>query len=137
MVVCMVQENLDRLTKDRDNQLERHSATIARMECEMDSYCPNPQKPTATGARKAVGPQKYVEAVLLNMVIPRTMLGPEDALFAHHFAALMHTLDVPNWSSIMYWDNVSFSGWDASVPKCSPFRSVLVTAEGGQVCEAP
>jgi hypothetical protein len=106
-LICLLQENIDRLTRDRDAQLERHSATMARVESEMDSYCPDPQKAVAPGGRKAVGQQKFVEAVLLKMVIPRAMMGPGDALYAHYFGALMHTLDVPNWSSIMYWDNVS------------------------------
>ena len=55
---------------------------------------------------KDVGRQATTSVFIHHCVAPRLLMAPEDALYCAKFAALLHEVGVPGFSSIQFFDKV-------------------------------
>lgn len=56
---------------------------------------------------KGVVKKSTTQVFINHCILPRLLFSPEDALFCAKFAALLHDVGTPGFSSIQYYDKVA------------------------------
>ena len=99
-----LQSLIDQLNKDFKVQTAAYRSTKDRLSKEKD-YWFNWAK--LSSASEAVPPRnKTVLAILQHCIIPRSMFGPNEAIFCAKFVREMHRLGTKNFSSLTLFDKV-------------------------------
>jgi hypothetical protein len=100
-----LQALIDQLNKDFKVQTAAYQSTKERLSREKD-YWFDWAKLSST--QEAVPPRnKTVLAILQHCIIPRSMFGPNEAIFSAKFVREMHRLGTKNFSSLTLFDKVS------------------------------
>jgi THO complex subunit 2 len=95
---------VDQLNKDFKTQTASYQMTKDRLSREKDFWFDWAKLPSAP---EAVPPRnKTVLAILQHCIIPRSLFGPNEAIFSAKFVREMHRLGTKNFSSLTLFDKV-------------------------------
>jgi THO complex subunit 2 len=99
-----LQALIDQLNKDFKVQTAAYQSTKERLSREKDFWF---DWAKLSSTPEAVPPRnKTVLAILQHCIIPRSMFGPNEAIFGAKFVREMHRLGTKNFSSLTLFDKV-------------------------------